>query len=524
LVDLCLLIVDGQWDGRVQAVTGSLIQSVSAGLIVGWIAPFLGKQSAWFFAASIGLLFSLPFGYENTLWGFQSQVFLLLFLAVLTTHQLTCSEPLTLRSCLGLLGALLSLGTMASGLLAGAATLPILFWQMVYRPRSRPRYAILGACICLSIVLGFLSLVSVPENAGRASHSLQQFLTALLHFAAWPRSAAQWPALIYLLPWTWLMIQQLRRRAAPTPVVGWIGALGIWSLLQMAALAYARKDDPPPRYTDIFSIWVVVNLAAAFLLLRAQPGAGARKVRVAVGIWAFTVTVGLTATVTDVFKKGMPSWREDFFQYERNVGGYVNGADPRFLNSKIPYPRASVLRELLVNPDIRRILPASVRPSLKLETQVGDFAVGVQSFGSDPMAGRLVVSSLPALTDWKRWQSKPLAQSGRSYWRFYLIGQTVGGGLNIFEANSGRLLKSVSHHVAEFDHWTAIDVPNPHKTVYLEAQSMPGKGFSFVGPVESSFISHWANCLTAAGPAILGLGTLLLAVIGGKSFLRSESV
>lgn len=363
LIDLGLLGANGRWDSRLEAVVGALIQGALAGLMVRWTARDLSGGFRLGFAAAAAAAFSVPFAYENILGGFQLQMFLLLLISLVALHLLVTAAPFTPRSWAGLLAAALALGTMASGFLAAAATLPVLAWEAWHRPEARGRLAGLAAILAAIAAAGWASRGSVPEHAGLTAHSVPEFLWSLGRLAAWPRWRTAWTALVYPLPWLALMAGELRRRTAPSLPAKWMAVLGIWALLQLAALAYGRKPDPfpAPRYLDLLVLWQLINVAAA-LILCSRPGSPrARRWRLTgAGVWLAFLGIAYVPVINKDLRPELTGWRADSRLYEQNVRAYLRSDDPDWLKGRIPYPSASDLRVLLDDPALRQILPHSV--------------------------------------------------------------------------------------------------------------------------------------------------------------------
>jgi len=165
---------------------------------------------------------------------------------------------------------------------------------------------------------------------------------------------------------------EVKKRAAPEVPTKWLAAIGLWALVQIAALAYGRKPDPfpAPRYLDLLLFWQLVNVAAAFTLCAIPRRPRARGWTIAaLSLWGAFLAIAYIPVIHKDLPPELTRWRADSRNYEQSVKGYVNTGDPAYLAGKIPYPqpRASSLRELLDVESIQRILPASVaRPPVRV--------------------------------------------------------------------------------------------------------------------------------------------------------------
>jgi hypothetical protein len=183
VLSLVLLIANGQWDARVQMLTNSLFYALFAsGLFL------LLTKSNWIrfnvaLCAGIALVFALPFGWENTIWGFQSQSYLLVAFAMATLWLLSSNLVWSWPWVVGCLIGFLGLFTMATGLMAPLAVLGFVFCLMIRRRqdwRSRLKEYWPTGMFCLLIVsLGLLLMVRVEGHKVYQAHSVSQFIQAL---------------------------------------------------------------------------------------------------------------------------------------------------------------------------------------------------------------------------------------------------------------------------------------------------------------------------------------------------------
>jgi len=382
LIDLGLLRLNGQWDVRLETLVGALIQSALAGLLVRWTAREFSAGAALGFAAAVAAAFALPYAYENTLGGFQIQMFLLLAFSLSALHFLITAPPLSARSWAGVALAALALGSMASGFFAAAAAIAILIWAERRQPDGR--YAAIWVALAAIVGVGVGTRYVVPEHSALAAHSFGEYLRAANRLAAWPRWRSLWMAFVYPLPWVILMATQLRQRSPLPRQTKWLAAIGLWTLLQIAAIAYGRKIDafPAPRYLDVLLLWFLVNIAAAFTLSgRPMSSKTRRWTNAALGLWGAFVVIAFVPVTHKDLRPELTGWRNDSRAYEQSVKAYLATGDPAALNGKIPYPDAARLREVLDQPAIQRILPASVAPPPAKPAALSGAGLGIAEAG-----------------------------------------------------------------------------------------------------------------------------------------------
>ena len=132
--DLSLLLLNGQWDNQLQMVANVFIYSATlAGF--GWLLGRLLGRNFWLLITlPLMLTLALPFAWENTLAGFQSQVYFMTFFSLLTLWLLGFYKPGSLPWSCGVLTACCSLFTMGSGFLAPASVCALVTLRMLVRP------------------------------------------------------------------------------------------------------------------------------------------------------------------------------------------------------------------------------------------------------------------------------------------------------------------------------------------------------------------------------------------------------
>ena len=142
-----------------------------------------------------------------------------------------------------------------------------------------------------------------------------------------------------------------------------IMALGIWTILQTAALAYAR-GSMAPRYEEIMAMGSLANFAALVLLLQPLYDGVRRRAPIVLGAVALVVCVSLAGFHRDLPPSllAMHTW---WGIEEENTASYVATGDTSYLVDKpfprIPYPNTQRLIAVLEDPLVRRILPAGIR-------------------------------------------------------------------------------------------------------------------------------------------------------------------
>lgn len=156
ILALGILELSGSWSPLLQMVVNAAINVAALSLIIVLLLRVVGRQHLPLLLAFAELLFSVPYAWENTLVGFQSQFYFVLFFGALCLWLLITAAPLSLKWWAGGLAGLLAFLWLASGLFAIAVALCVMLVQYVLGVR-RDYFQLLGiALLSLLVYLGFL--------------------------------------------------------------------------------------------------------------------------------------------------------------------------------------------------------------------------------------------------------------------------------------------------------------------------------------------------------------------------------
>ena len=270
LLDLALLLLNGQWDSLLEMACNAVI--LCAGVAAfGWAAAaLLGKRSWPLVWTVLALDLAVPFAWENTLWGFQSQFYFLLIFSWLTIWLLGLNPAWSRRWWLGALAALAAVFSIATGFLAAAAVIAVTGLAALKQPtawrRHLPTWSFCAAIIVLGVALKF----SVPVDHTTEARNVGDFLQTLGKSLAWPWALWPWYAPFNYVPLLLLGWVCLRSSEPPRPGERLIFGMAAWATLQGLAGAYARSIGgmaPAWRYMDSLSFILISGALAAFVLL-----------------------------------------------------------------------------------------------------------------------------------------------------------------------------------------------------------------------------------------------------------------
>ena len=511
--DLSLLLLDGQWDNQLQMVGNVFIYSATI-TGFGWLLGRLLGRNFWLLITlPLMLILALPFAWENTLSGFQSQVYFMTFFSLLTLWLLGFFRPGSLPWSCGVLTAFCSLFTMGAGFLAPAAACALVTLRILTGPAAwKQGWPTLAASLVL-VGLGLALKVDVPYHRTLQAHSITDFLLYLSRYLAWPWIVLPPFALFSLLPllllaWLWLRHPQVRMPAEEIVLV-----VGLWAILQAVASAYARGGQTYPqwRYMDSAAFLMISNVLSLALL-----GSRHRQrlpfpscFRAGASLWALACASGLVllcwrAWTVDIPLRQMQHWLQlltaraylatgdaSYLEVRRPefLARYALGADPR--------TRARALVEMLQAPYVRSLLPACARDPLILlpESALGFVTNGAAlakpdglwdlSWGSYTTAGAAAKG---------RFESLPVPASKLPFLEFSVAGDLSQPGLalSLVDLNSGKITP-VEPCPPPGAQWQSCRVKAPRGPFKIVAQDNSATGwFAFKAPRELGRLSFWA--------------------------------
>jgi hypothetical protein len=461
--DLGLLLLNGQWDNQVETVANTLIYC--AGIAVfGWIlARRLGRSSWPVIALVLMLVLVLPFGWENTVGGFHSQVYTSTLFSLFVIWLLGCHDPRTAPWGWGVLVGIGSLCTPTSGIISSAAIFGLTTLKILREPASWRRHWPTLAVSLVLVALGLALRVEVPHHRALMAHSIIQFLISLGKYLAWPWIVVPPFALFNMLPLSLLAWFYLRERQARLPAEEIVLGIGLWAVLQAAATAYARgaQEFPQWRYMDSTCFVMITNALSIVLLLRRFHAANPRTRALSLvifSVWGIACAAGLSLLSLRALSLDLPERRFYFRCQLQNMRAFMATGDIRVFDNKpkpylplyegdplAPQPKhaGEKLLKYMDNPWIRPLLPACVRDPLKVVPEsVTGFVTNGPAIAKPRIAGELCWSSYTALgtTNTGRFESQPVPRTRFPYLEFRIAGDLgkPGLSLSLLDLSSGK--------------------------------------------------------------------------------------
>jgi hypothetical protein len=532
LLALALLVVNGQWDPRLQQVVNAGIHSLIAVLLL----AIMWRGAEWrrldLLALIVVPVFVLPYAWENTLLGFQSAFYLsALFLlpGLWLTTAFRAGSP---AWWLGWLCALCGLFTTAGGVLLPPIIAAVAVLKTMHAPRRWWELAVTLAVAVSVIALGVLT-ASPPlahHQAFKAT-TLGMFFSALLRNLAWPWVDYPAAGIVMWLPAAALLGLVLIRWRRTTPFERFVIGLASLVLAQAATIAYGRGGSalvPLARYQDFLSLGFVANTMILTMIVRQMPARPRWRGLAALVLigWSTAALAGLDTLTTSAIKT-LNLWRPHWEAQAANLRQYVITGDVQELKTRppldLPYYSADGLVDALQQPILRRLLPAAVRQPMRVQpgTVANDGFVRDGAFPttpSDPLRpawGTYTARGNPSQGDFES-QRLPPCERGR-HLNVPVAGYLGVAGLRLAVRD---VTTGETHEIKPDDlvreEWANVTVPCPKGSfVMVGVDRRPDYWFAFREPVETGWASVWAERLIE-GSFRLMLGALALVVVAVK--------
>ena len=345
-----LQLNNGVWDPMLEMYVNAVIHVASLLLLLFLLQEGLDDGLKLPFFAFASLFFAVPFGYENTLAGFQSQFYLLMlfsFSLLWFVHRFGSGHWLKL--ILVATFVFLSFFSMASGALAIAAAAGLLVFRWVCGVDRRPFSLLLAGVLVAAFFAAVVFTPVISGNTGLKAKNLIDFFLALLQPTG---------GVILYIPLCVFMVRHLQKRPHAQDRSWFVFSLGLWVFGQIFAIAYGRANGIlSSRYLDLFAVGILLNAYCLMVLIRQE--CCLKFMKPFFWVWMFLV-VSCLGLFTPGIMKQIAEKKEVTQRNQENVYGYLATGNNTFLQkepkTEIPYPHAIRLKSLLDNPVITGIL------------------------------------------------------------------------------------------------------------------------------------------------------------------------
>ncbi len=363
LLGILLLELNGRvWDPVMQMQVNACVHVVALCALIYFIGGGLSEKNKSVLILFCTVIFTIPYGWENTLAGFQSQFYFSLVLTFIFLWSMSKYKTYTGLWWAGLACGLLSVFSIASGALTLLAGIVL----VVLRPlitKNRKQLPLMGALIML--IAACVAIFFTPVIAGHAplkAQSIGQFFAALTSAMSWPGPSFLW--ILMQLPILIFAAQVMIEKNDENPNHWFVLALAVWVFGQYISIAYGRATGTlASRYLDLFAISLLINFYCTVNLVRKNKINCSKLHILLATLWMMVLAVGLSQHV-ETIANDIQSKRQQGITQQNNVKEYLKSHDVTHLTNKpqmdLPYPNPQRLKILLDHPVIVRILPRDI--------------------------------------------------------------------------------------------------------------------------------------------------------------------
>lgn len=380
LLNLLLLYINKLWNPLLQMVVNAGLHLMAVLLLNKMIAKTIGvKHLPGLLACSL-VLFCMPFGWENTLGGFQSQFYFVTIFSIAAIWYTMVYEPFSTMWWGGIICGVLAFFSLASGALVFGAMAVIGLFIYFSNVRKTSRQLIASILLAILFVTGIVVTPVLAHQAVYKARNIEDFYYAMRNVLSWPISFSMPAAILRNFPMVIFIILLLWKRPGINDRRWFLFACCIWSIIIVTSMAYGRAAYiMSPRYKDLYLVSVLLNIACFISLIDIYWQKWRKLAVIALGGWTAFVLCAFILTGIYQLPDELVAKKGFNLAQERNTKNYVATGEINHLLNKpewhIPLPYGNALAQIIELPGIREILPFNIRTPLKpvaVESNVKD--------------------------------------------------------------------------------------------------------------------------------------------------------
>jgi hypothetical protein len=494
----------GQWDARVLALAGAVLQALAFGALMLQFTRSTGRSTAFALGVALVALTTLA----PLAPGADSAAPSIALLLSLLQLQFATSERGWRRGA-GFAAGLLNV--LASNL--GAAAAIALLVAALLRRRTTPVAThwreLVDAGVLVVLGLTLIVLRRPEDVPGWAS------------FAAWPRvspvlAAAIWmPAILFVGS----------RRGLGTHDA--LLPLALWSMATIAVAPFATET--PADVTELLIAGVAVNIACALALVKTGAAGAPRDAAatdlplsraILAGLWLILVADALLHPPAGrAAPSRAPAVDSAVTAALRDA---VLGSELRASADEMGISEAqrTKLTQSLANPQLQQILPASIRPPLTVKP-----AAGTQGFRGNGAPDLPARDGLPSFGTWQPEGARDVGEfvSEPLQTRFSLLQFRVAGELRppdtslALRTNAGKDVTPLESGFTSDTRWKRVNLTAPADEFRIVARDASAdRWIAFTAPHEVSRLGWLAGKLARTSPWLL----MIAAIAGSAACVR----
>lgn len=524
LLDLALLVLNGQWDPRLQQAVDTLLLLAAVTVLLRHAV----RQIPPIQQAIVAMLSVMFFGsaalWENTLNGFQSQFYFLLLFSLLHLLLTIDAFPFSALWWLGNFAGLCNLFSMAPGILSALAMLGWLAWRRFRCGKPTPGDIYTAGWNLALLITGWMLLPASSLTTGRGPATLTEFSKVSLHILSWP--VVQWqfglvvwaPAILFL---GWNVLHKPSDTSR-----GWLLGLVLLTLLFVLAISVGRGGIAS-RYGDLYSLGILVN----WLCLATWPARGRWRLLLAgVGtLWLIIIMQGLWKQERLSFDITLHKEATRHQKRADAIRQFLATGNAAFLRQSDQFWEMDIgiLESIRTNPALCNILPFSIRPPLEIR-------VSSNTSGFHPGGAPVLPNAMTALPVWGNWGSA--TGEGQGEWKsapiqarsallvFFVAGEITPPLTELFlQTSDGARILPLQESVSALEHWHRVNFVNPGQPFQIVARdASTDHWLAFSAPLEyarGSWLTGKIMRIMRIASALVVAGWIILVGISLPCFL-----
>jgi len=260
LITFFLFKITGVWSCLSEARFNVMLAASIPVLLIGFMRY---KKELYGFRWLVVLVavaqFTLPFGWENLLIGFQSQFFFLILFAMTGVFLAAMKPDKIWAFVLIFVLSLLSIFTMASGILMPFTIAGVYIFYAILLKTNYIKAVTFALLLMLIGIAGYCIMPQVENHNKLHAESFEQFFLGLTQVLSWPAEGNRWIAIPLWLPAVMgIPILVLRKHFTSSDLV--MAGCFAWTLAQIVAISYGRGHElaeVTSRYRDLLSLGLV---------------------------------------------------------------------------------------------------------------------------------------------------------------------------------------------------------------------------------------------------------------------------
>jgi len=377
LLALTLLEMNGIWNPLLQMVINSLIHIGALTVLAIMIINIVGKKMTPIVLFFTFILFAIPYAWENTLAGFQSQFYFLILFSIISIWLLILTKPFTLKWWIGYCIGILGYFSLASGVFIFATSGLVLILQYILSLERNKR--LLGAIgiILISFIIG-IYYTPIDHHQALKATSFVQFLESMRAIMAWPLSIRIISPLVRNLPIIIFLLVCIKSPSKINDRMWFLIAMIIWMFAQTVSISYGRcLGNMLSRYLDLYAIGVFINFACILAICRIVSERKRIYIMGALIFWSIFIFYGLASytinnSLAEIFQKAKTSNIQQNNCHKYIITKNISALEPKTEDDpslmrggyslEIPYPNPNRLATYLDDLTIQKILPTNIRP------------------------------------------------------------------------------------------------------------------------------------------------------------------